>query len=49
MIWSSRTVVVFNKNFSTSYRYTKLGEISDPAGLAESLGAGNVSVTFELN
>ena len=48
MIWSSRTVVVFYKNFSTSYRYTKLGEIGDPAGLAEALGAENVSVTFEL-
>jgi hypothetical protein len=48
MIWSSRTLVVFYESFSTSYRYTKLGEIADPAGLAQTLGSGNVTVTFAL-
>lgn len=48
MIWSSRTVVVFYKSFSTPYSYTRLGKIEDPQRLAEALCAGNVTVTFDL-
>lgn len=49
MLYGSKTLVLFYKTFSTSYRYTKLGSIDDTAGLQKALGAGNVSVTIDKN
>ncbi|MDB6151988.1 MAG: hypothetical protein JWL90_441, partial [Chthoniobacteraceae bacterium] len=48
MIWRSRSLVLFYKSFPTSYSYTKIGRINDATGLSAAVGAGNVTVKFEL-
>ena len=47
MLYSSSYVVLFYKNFSTSYSYTRLGKIENPAELEKIVGSGNISVRFE--
>ena len=48
MLYGSNTFVLFYESFSTSYSYTKLGEISSTAGLVSALGKGNVTVSISL-
>lgn len=47
MLYGNNTLVLFYESFDTSYSYTKLGYVDDPAGLDAALGNGNVVVKFE--
>lgn len=47
MLYGSNTLVLFYKSFSTSYSYTKLGHVDDPAKLESALGPGDVTLTFD--
>ena len=47
MLFSSNCVVLFYKDFATSYSYTRLGKLDNPADLEKIFGAGNVRVTFK--
>ena len=47
LLYGSNTLVLFYKTFSTSYSYTRVGSIHNPAGLAFALGSASVIVSFE--
>ena len=47
MLYGDDCVVIFYKSFSTSYKYTKIGHITNPDKLPKALGSGSVKVMFE--
>ncbi|MCR5493503.1 MAG: lipoprotein [Streptococcus sp.] len=46
-LWAGNGLVLFYDDFSSSYSYTDLGKLVDSSGFTDSLGHGNVTVTFE--
>ena len=48
MLYNSNCIVIFYKNFQTSYSYTKLGSIENSSELLEILGQGSVEVKFNI-
>lgn len=46
LLYGDNCIVLFYKTFTTTYSYTKIGHISDTAGLAEAVGNGAVTVSF---
>ncbi len=46
MLYGTDTLVVFYLKFDSSYKYTRLGRVNDPSGLAKALGMRGVQVVF---
>jgi len=42
VLYNSNTLVLFYQPLSTSYRYTRIGRVDNPSGLAAALGNGHV-------
>ena len=46
MLYGSDCIVLFYKDFPTSYRYTRLGRMEHPENLEALVGEGDITVTF---
>lgn len=48
MLYGNNCLVVFYEPFNTTYQYTRIGKIENSSGLKSALGAGDVTVKFEV-
>ena len=46
MLYGTDTLVVFYLTFESSYSYTRIGRVDDPAGLPQALGRQSARITF---
>lgn len=49
MLYGSNCIVLFYETFSSSYSYTRIGQIDNPSGLASALGTGRAIITFGID
>ena len=47
MLFGDDSLVVFYKDFKTTYSYTRIGHIENAADLEQTLGRGSVTISFE--
>lgn len=47
MLYGSSCVVLFYETFSSSYSYSRIGALDNPAGIAQAVGSGNVTIKFD--
>lgn len=47
MLYNSNCIVLFYKDFKTSYSYTRIGHVNDFSSVANKLGKGNVTITLK--
>jgi hypothetical protein len=48
LLYGNDTLVVFYETFHSSYSYTRIGRITESAGLAKALEAGNQRIVFSV-
>jgi hypothetical protein len=48
LLYGNDTLVVFYETFRSGYGYTRIGRITESAGLAQALGPGNQRVVFAM-
>lgn len=47
MLFGSDCLVLFYEDFQTTFDYTRIGYLEEPAGLSDTLGSGSVKVSFD--
>ena len=47
MLYGNNCLVIFYKDFKTSYKYTRIGKIKNPSDLEKNLGDKEVEVSFK--